>query len=131
MNRMSAEQTALLSNLPSSAIDVLWELKERGLNIFYVLSTVMQALRSLPTDQILEFAKENWDQKNPRVGKMFTHGNRYPLQAAQVNRTCLYPYFSGVCSRSGAPCHRVIGRPPISYTSRLCGCSATAMSYPQ
>jgi hypothetical protein len=66
MNRMSAEQSALLSNLPSSATNVLWDLHKRGLNISYVLSTVMQALRSLPTDQILAFAKENWD-RNPRV----------------------------------------------------------------
>jgi len=66
VNRMSAEQNALMSNLPRSAIDVLWDLSERGLNLSYILSTVMQALRTLPTDQILAWTKENWDQ-SPRV----------------------------------------------------------------
>ncbi len=83
VNRISAEQSALLSNLPQSATDVLWDLYQRGLNISYVLSTVMQALRSLPTDQILEFAKENWDQ-NPRVKQnVYPTGIEIPFRPAK------------------------------------------------
>ena len=85
IERLISERNALLSNMPSDAVNVLWDLRQRGLDTSVVLQTVIQALRSMRADEILEFTKEDWD-RNPRVrGNLDATGN-YPIAPWKVDQ---------------------------------------------
>jgi hypothetical protein len=62
--RTFSERWALLSNMPSTATDVLYDIMKRGLDVDTVLQIVTQALRSMSTDDILEIIDR---EANPRV----------------------------------------------------------------
>jgi hypothetical protein len=81
LDRTFAETDALLSNMPSSATNVLWDIMKRGLDINVVLQTLNQALRSMSVDAILDFTKED-RAANPRVaqGRMDATGVLLPLK---------------------------------------------------
>jgi hypothetical protein len=64
--RSFAETDALLSNMPSSATNVLYDVMKRGLDVTTVLQLVKQALQSMPASDILEFKPEDY-KANPRV----------------------------------------------------------------
>lgn len=64
--RSFAETDALLSNMPTPAINVLYDVMKRGLDVITVLQLVKQALQSMPASDILEFKPENY-KANPRV----------------------------------------------------------------
>jgi hypothetical protein len=64
--RSFAETDALLSNMPSSATNVLYDIMKRGLDVTTVLQLVKQALQSMPASDILEFKPEDY-KANPRV----------------------------------------------------------------
>jgi hypothetical protein len=64
--RSFAETDALLSNMPSSATNVLYDVMKRGLDVNTVLQLVKQALQSMPASDILEFKPEDY-KANPRV----------------------------------------------------------------
>ncbi|WP_372948284.1 hypothetical protein [Mariniphaga sp.] len=64
--RSFAETDALMSNMPSSATNVLYDVMKRGLDVTTVLQLVKQALQSMPASDILEFKPEDY-KANPRV----------------------------------------------------------------
>lgn len=64
--RSFAETDALLSNMPTSATNVLYDVMKRGLDVNTVLQLVKQALQSMPASDILEFKPEDY-KANPRV----------------------------------------------------------------
>lgn len=64
--RSFAETDALLSNMPTSATNVLYDVMKRGLDVNTVLQLVKQALQSIPASDILEFKPEDY-KANPRV----------------------------------------------------------------
>jgi hypothetical protein len=67
LTRAGAEKKALFSNMPDDAIEVLAGLQDRGLDLKVVMHTVIQALRSLATNDILEMTYTKKDLRNPRV----------------------------------------------------------------
>lgn len=64
--RSFAETDALLSNMPTEATSVLYDVMKRGLDVNTVLQLVKQALQSMPASDILEFKPEDY-KANPRV----------------------------------------------------------------
>jgi GNAT superfamily N-acetyltransferase len=69
------------SSATGAARDVLYDVMKRGLDVDIVLQMVVQALRSMSTDEILEYTKEN-REANPRVNQSQTTpmGNMLPLK---------------------------------------------------
>jgi hypothetical protein len=64
--RSFADTGALVSNMPSSATNILYDMKQNGMDIMTVCQLIKQALQSMPTSDILELTPE--DRKaNPRV----------------------------------------------------------------
>jgi hypothetical protein len=64
--RVFSESGALLSNMEAPATNVLYDLMKRGLDVNTVLQILVQALRSMSTNDILEFTREN-RELNPRM----------------------------------------------------------------
>ncbi len=81
VDRVFAETSALLSNMPTSATNVLYDIMKRGLDVNVVMHTLSQALRSMAIDSILEFTKED-RAANPRMnqGQMDATGAFLPLK---------------------------------------------------
>lgn len=80
--RSFAETDALLSNMPATATNVLYDVMKRGLDVSTVLQLVKQALQSMPASDILEFKPEDY-KANPRVmqgGHIDATGDILPLK---------------------------------------------------
>lgn len=64
--RSFADTSALISNMPTSATNILYDMKQNGMDIMTVCQLIKQALQSMPASDILELTPE--DRKaNPRV----------------------------------------------------------------
>lgn len=80
--RSFAETDALLSNMPATATNVLYDVMKRGLDVSTVLQLIKQALQSMPASDILEFKPEDY-KANPRVmqgGHIDATGDILPLK---------------------------------------------------
>lgn len=64
--RGQAETSALLSNMPYYATNIMYDMMKKGLDVETMLLLIKQGLRSMSTDAILEMTLEN-RQLNPRL----------------------------------------------------------------
>jgi hypothetical protein len=80
--RGQAEDKAFLSNMPTYATNIMYDMMKRGLHVTTVLQLIRQGLRSMSTDAILEMTPEN-RELNPRVyqNRMDPTGQPLPFKA--------------------------------------------------
>jgi hypothetical protein len=81
VQRGHAEDSALLSNMPPHATDIMYDMMKRGMDVTTVLQLIRQGLRSMSTDAILETTDKNL-QLHPRMkNRMDPTGREFPFKA--------------------------------------------------